>query len=99
MEKLSDRELAHVARLARLSLDEKEKEKFAVDLSLILNDIEKIKNVALDDSSGDIMISPSDNQNEYHTVHEIETLGKEEALKNSKLSDGEYIVVPKVIDD
>lgn len=99
MEKLSETELMHVADLARLSLSDSEKEKFASDLPLILHDIDKIKEVTLEDVSGDIMISPSNNKNEYHSVNEIEKIGKEEALKNSKLSDGDYVVVPKVIHD
>lgn len=99
MEKLNEVELMHVADLARLSLSDSEKEKFAGDLPLILHDIDKIKEVTLYDVSGDIMISPSKNENEYHEVKEIEKIGKEEALKNSKLSDGDYVVVPKVIHD
>lgn len=99
MERLSETELMHVADLARLSLSDSEKEKFATDLPLILHDIDKIKEVELEGVSGDIMISPSKNKNEYHEVVEIETIGKEEALKNSKLSNGDYVVVPKVIND
>lgn len=99
MEKLSEVELMHVANLARLSLSDSEKEKFASDLPLILHDIKRIKEVTLHDVSDDIMISPSKNENEYHEVIEIEKIRKEEALKNSKLSDGNYVVVPKVIHD
>ena len=99
MEKLTEQELLHVANLARLELNEQEKEKFSVDLAAILNDIEKIKSVDIKDSTEEIMISPSTNVNEYHDVDTLDHIGKEEALKNSKLSDGDYIVVPQVIND
>lgn len=98
MEKLNLEELMHVSNLAKLELNESEQEKFSTDLAMILNDIEKINKVDINDDSN-IMISPSTNINEYHNVTELEFIGKEEALKNSKLSDGDYIVVPQVISD
>ena len=98
MEKLNLEELMHVSNLAKLELNESEQEKFSTDLAMILNDIEKINKVDINDDSN-IMISPSTNINEYHNVNELEFIGKEEALKNSKLSDGDYIVVPQVISD
>lgn len=99
MKRLSEEELMHVASLARLELSTEEIAKFATDLPLILDDIEKIKAVILDDETGDIMISPSQNTNEYHIAEVPEKVRKEEALRNSKLSDGDYVVVPKVIHD
>lgn len=99
MEKLTEKELLHVAELARLELTKEEKEKFCIDLATILNDIEKINKVDLKDVTNEIMISPNNNCNEYHDVEEIEHIGKEEALKNSKLSNGDYVVVPQVIHD
>ncbi len=99
MKRLSEEELMHVASLARLELSTEEIAKFATDLPLILDDIEKIKAVILDDETRDIMISPSQNTNEYHIAGVPEKVRKEEALRNSKLSDGDYVVVPKVIHD
>lgn len=99
MEKISEEELNHVANLARLNLSDTEKEKYAIDFVTIMNDIEKLNRVDLSDVTDEIMISPTTNINEYHYVDTIETTRKEEALKNSKLSDGDYIVVPQVIHD
>lgn len=99
MKQLSEEELMHVANLARLELNTEEREKFAIDLPLILDDIEKIRAVLLSDETADIMISPSQNTNEYHIAEVPSAIGKEEALRNSKLSDGDYVVVPKVIHD
>lgn len=99
MEQLSKQQLDHVANLARLNLSEEEKEKYATDFVTILNDIEKINQVDLSDVTDEMMISPSTNINEYHHVENLEAIRKEEALKNSKLSDGDYVVVPQVIHD
>lgn len=99
MEKISEQELNHVANLARLILSDEEKEKYATDFVMIMNDIEKLNQVDLSDVTDEIMISPTTNINEYHNVENIESIRKEEALKNSKLSDGDYVVVPQVIND
>lgn len=99
MHRLSEEELNHVANLARLELSKEEQDKFSLDLALILDDIEKICQVDLNDRNDELMICPTENKNEYKTFTEHDEIGKEEALKNSKLSDGDYIVVPQVIND
>lgn len=45
--KLTKQEVEHIAALARLELTEKEKEKFAIQLSSILGYVEKLKKVDL----------------------------------------------------
>jgi aspartyl-tRNA(Asn)/glutamyl-tRNA(Gln) amidotransferase subunit C len=45
--KLTKQEVEHIAALARLELTEKEKEKFATQLSSILGYVEKLKKVDL----------------------------------------------------
>ena len=59
MEKLTIDETLHVASLARLELTKEEEEKYARELYLIFNEINKIKDLDID---GDIMISPSTNK-------------------------------------
>lgn len=99
MEKISEQELNHVANLAKLILSNEEREKYAIDFVTIMNDIEKLNRVDLSDVTDEIMISSTTNINEYHHVEKIESIRKEEALKNSKLSDGDYVVVPQIIHD
>ncbi len=96
MEKLNEEKLNHVAKLARLSLTESEKDKYSNDLTLILNDVEKLTDVDVDEYEP--MITPCINHDMYSN-NEVSNIDKEEAFKNSKLSDGDYIVVPKVIND
>jgi aspartyl-tRNA(Asn)/glutamyl-tRNA(Gln) amidotransferase subunit C len=45
--KLTKQEVEHIAGLARLELTEKEKEKFAIQISSILGYVEKLKKVDL----------------------------------------------------
>lgn len=45
---ITKKEVQHVAKLARLNMTGKEEEKFAKELSLILNYVEKLKEVKVD---------------------------------------------------
>ena len=56
MEKLTKEEVLHVAELARLELSDLEIDKYARDLYLLLEEINKIQKIDID---GNVMISPS----------------------------------------
>lgn len=45
---ITKEEVQHIAKLARLNMDEEEKEKFTKELSSILNYVEKLKKVNVD---------------------------------------------------
>ncbi len=47
MDKLSKEEVLHVAHLARISLTDEEIEKFRVQLKVLMDDIDKIKEALL----------------------------------------------------
>lgn len=59
MDRLTNEEVLHVARLARLELDNDEIEKYAYQLKQIFNEIDKINDIELE--SDEIMIAPWDN--------------------------------------
>ena len=96
MELLTKEKVKHVADLAHISITEEEENMYLNQLNDILNEIKKIEDVDID---GDIMISSCDNKNCYKE----DTVGimdkRDEILKNSKLRKGDFIVVPKVLND
>lgn len=98
MEKLSHKQVKHVAHLARLSLTEEETEGYSVQLGSILTEIDKIIDVEIDEKE-DIMIAPTQNKNRVHPDEVGEMLDKEAIFANVKHRSGDYIVVPKVIHD
>ena len=57
MDRLTEEEVLHVAKLARLEIQEKKMKKFQVELKQLLNNVEKIKEV--DDNDAPILISPT----------------------------------------
>ncbi|MBR1376997.1 MAG: Asp-tRNA(Asn)/Glu-tRNA(Gln) amidotransferase subunit GatC [Bacilli bacterium] len=95
---LSKEEIDHVAELARLHVDDSEYELYGKQLYDILSEIEKIESVDVEGETK-IMISPCTNINEYSNDSIGPMLSKEDILKNVKHSNGDYIVVPTVINE
>ncbi len=93
---LSKEEVDHVAELARLHVSDNEYPLYEKQLFDILKEIKKIEDVSVD---CDIMISPSTNINTYSNDVIGPMLSKEEIFKNVKTTNGDYEVVPKVINE
>lgn len=95
---LSREEVDHVADLARLHVDEAEYELYSKQLYDILEEVNKIEKVDLK-GEDEIMISPCENTNCYSSDQAGPMLSKEEIFKNVKHSNGDYILVPRVVAD
>lgn len=98
MECLSKDKVLHVANLARLSIDDNEIEKYGKQLCDILTEIDKIIEVDIDAKEA-ILIAPTDSNNRYSEDEIGDMLTKEEVLKNAKHKAGDFIAVPRVIND
>lgn len=92
---LSKRQVQEIAHLARLNLTDKETEKFASELAVIVDYFEQLKTI--DTSS----VQPRDQfikaENVFREDEVKPSLSQEEALKNAPDTDGEFFHVPKVI--
>lgn len=95
---LTREEVDHVADLARLHVDESEYPKYQKQLYDILSEVNKIESVDVEGET-EIMISPSTNTNCYSSDIVGPMLSKEEVFKNVKHSNGDFIVVPRVINE
>lgn len=98
MEKLTKEEVKHVADLARLNINEDEIEKYSVQLNDILTEIDKILSVEIDENE-EMLISTTDAVNRLNEDEVGKMLTKEEIFKNTKNKSGDYIIVPKVLND
>lgn len=97
MDKLSKEEVLHVANLARISLTEEEIEKFRVDLKVLMDDIDKIKDVnGFDD---EIMYTPVDFDARLREDEVGGMLTKDEVIKNAPAKNGSFIEVPVMINE
>lgn len=98
MEKLNKEDVKHVADLARLDITEDEIDKYSVQLSDILTEIDKIVNVKIDENE-EILISTTDASNKINKDEVGEMLKTDDMFKNVKNRSGNYIIVPKVLND
>ena len=91
---LTREEVLHVAHLSRIGVNEKDTDKYKVQLKQIMNEIERINELDVD---GDILISPTDNKNVYR-----EDIGIQEnvdVLRNAPKKSGNYIEIKRFVND
>ncbi len=96
-EKLTKDQVLKVANLGKLEISEVEVEKYRYQLRQILDEIEKIKK--LDINEDQIMISPYNNVNVFKIINKSKMLDINEVLKNAPKTNGNYISVPKVLNE
>jgi aspartyl-tRNA(Asn)/glutamyl-tRNA(Gln) amidotransferase subunit C len=92
---LSNAQVEHIARLARLNLTPEEIERYTTELTVILDYIDQLRSV---NTEG---VEP---QNQFITSENVfrddiaePSLPRDKALGNAPQQDGEFFLVPKVI--
>ncbi len=88
-------QVKHIAKLARLKLNNEELESYTKELSSILDYIEKLDE--LDTSKVEPLTHPVENENVFRNDEPGVSIQTEEALKNAPQKDDKYFKVPKVI--
>lgn len=95
--KIDAAQVRKVAKLSRLELTDAEVEEYSQQLSAILEYVEKMNEL---DTTG---IEPLAHCLPVHNVFREdvvkESLGTEKTLANAPQHDGEYFIVPKILDD
>lgn len=96
MARITESDVDYVAGLARLSLDGETKRRMVKDLSNILDYIDKLNE--LDTANIEPMMRVLEATNVFREDVVGESLDRETALENAPKSDGEYFVVPRILD-
>ncbi len=92
---ISKEEIIHIAKLASLNLTEEEIERYAQDMTDILEFAEVVNNLNTDEIKETVGIN-----GEYNVFRKDEvkqTISKEELLKNAPSQDDGMFRIPKVI--
>ncbi len=97
MDKLSRKEVLHVAHLARISLTEEEIEKFRGDLKILMDDIDKIKDVK--DFDDEMMYTPINDNARLREDVVGDMLNAKETTINAPKKNGSFIEVPVMINE
>ncbi|MBU4154397.1 MAG: Asp-tRNA(Asn)/Glu-tRNA(Gln) amidotransferase subunit GatC [Proteobacteria bacterium] len=85
----------HVAKIARLSLSEDEKEKFAKELSAVVDSFAKIKEA--DTEGVEPTFQPVPISNVMRDDSEEKCLSQEEALANAEHKESGYFKGPRIV--
>lgn len=85
-----------LANLAKLNFDDTAKETIREDLEKVLTFFEKISE--LDTENVEPLIYMNEEVNVFRKDEAKQLITREEGLKNAPLQDGEFIKVPKVIE-
>lgn len=96
MPKLTVKDVEYVAALAHLTLDEVTKERLAQELGSILEYMDKLNE--LDTSQVEPMMHALEMTNVFRGDEVQPSLPRDIALKNAPKTDGEYFLVPKILD-
>lgn len=97
MDRLSREEVLHVAHLARISLTDEEIEKFRVQLKVLMDDIDKIKEVK--DFDDEMMYTPIEEATRLREDEVGSMLSAKEATINAPKKNGSFIEVPVMINE
>jgi aspartyl-tRNA(Asn)/glutamyl-tRNA(Gln) amidotransferase subunit C len=92
---VNDELVQHLATLSRLEFNEEEKEEIKKDLQKMITFIEKLNE--LDTTGVKPLLHMTENVNVLREDKVIQTISREEALKNAPLHDDQFFKVPKVI--
>ncbi|MGX9366028.1 Asp-tRNA(Asn)/Glu-tRNA(Gln) amidotransferase subunit GatC [Desulfoplanes sp. PS50] len=92
---ITTNEVTQIARLARLDIAEDQAGLFAGQMDTILSYMDTLNE--LDTSSVEPMYSPVDNVSVLREDEAIQTISRDEILKNAPEEDGRYFLVPKIV--
>ncbi|MDZ4857467.1 MAG: Asp-tRNA(Asn)/Glu-tRNA(Gln) amidotransferase subunit GatC [Candidatus Hydrogenedentes bacterium] len=96
MAKITKADVEYVAGLAQLTLDEADKDKLVGEMGDILAYMEKLN--ALDTEGIEPMMHVLEMTNVFREDVVEPSLDREVALMNAPKTDGEYFLVPKILD-
>jgi aspartyl-tRNA(Asn)/glutamyl-tRNA(Gln) amidotransferase subunit C len=96
MAKITTEDVEYVAGLAQLILDDDSKERLVHEMGDILNYMDKLDE--LDTEGIEPMMHVLDLTNVYREDVVRESLSREDAMRNAPKSDGEYFLVPRILD-
>ena len=94
--KIDDKLITDLARLAKLSFDEKSSKNMQDDLKKIIGFIDKLSEINTENVKP--LIYLSEELNVLRTDDNIENISQEQALTNAPQKDSDYILVPKVLE-
>ena len=97
MDKLTKEEVLHVAHLARINVNDDEIDKYARELKLLLDDVEKIKDI--DTDTKELLVTPVEYESVLRDDSDISNVEFSEIKKNVPAVTGNFVEVPVMVNE
>ena len=94
---LEKEEVLHVAHLARIRVTEEEIEKYQIDLKKLLDEVDKIKDIELEDN--ELLVTPVDYESILRSDNDTRSVEFNEIKKNVPVSTGNFVEVPVMVNE
>ena len=96
-EKLTKEEVMHVAHLARISVSDDEIDKYARELKLLLDDVDKIKSIETD--TNDLLVTPVEYESILRKDNDTSSIEFNDVKNNIPKTVGNFVEVPVMINE
>ncbi len=97
MDRLTKEEVLQVANLAKINVSEEEIDKYARDLKILLDEVEKIKDIDVDTDS--LLVTPVEHESELRNDNDTSSVDFNEMKKNIPVSTGNFVEVPVMVNE
>lgn len=97
MDKLTKEEVLHVAHLARIKVTDDEIEKYQVDLKKLLDDVDKIKDIEVEDN--ETLVTPVEYESILRNDQDTRSVDFNEIKKNVPETTGNFVEVPVMVNE
>ena len=97
MDKLTKEEVMHVAHLARISVSEDEIDKYARDLKLLLDDVDKIRNI--ETSTDELLVTPVEYESTLRKDTDTSSINFNDVKNNVPAVAGNFVEVPVMVNE
>lgn len=96
-DKLTKEEVMHVANLARINISDSEIEKYQVDLKLLLDDVEKIKDIMVE--TDELLVTPVEHESTLRSDRDTSSRDFNDIKKNVPATTGNFVEVPVMVNE
>lgn len=94
---LTKEEVLHVAHLARISVTDDEIEKYQVDLKKLLDDVDKIKDIEVENN--ELLVTPVEHESILRNDNDTRSVEFNELKNNVPATTGNFVEVPVMVNE
>jgi len=94
---LTKEEVLHVAHLAKISVTDEEIEKYQVDLKKLLDDVDKIKDIEVENN--ELLVTPVDHESILRSDNDTRNVEFNEMKRNIPAVTGNFVEVPVIVNE